>query len=261
MTMKDIAKDPHRQYNEIQPDTTVGDLVVRHPLLRPYLEQLGLDYCCGGKKSLLEAAHQAGQNWPTVMAVLQRALELEPEGNVGTNWNTAPLIRLADHIVAKHHAFTKEQLPRLDGLLSKVQNAHGAQQGEMLGHLRRVYGALRAELEAHLIKEEQILFPAIKGIDAFMSGIGDRPVFHCGSIFSPIRQMEYEHDSAGKALAELRQITDNFRLPADACPTFEALYDGLKDLEADLHEHIHLENNIFFPRSVGREEEMNNKDR
>ena len=109
-------------------------------------------------------------------------------------------------------------------------------------------------------KEEQILFPAIKAIDAFMAGAGDRPIFHCGSIFAPIRQMEHEHDSAGKALAEMHRITKDFQLPADRCPTFAALYDGLKDLEADLHEHIHLENNIFFPRSVEREEQMINKE-
>ena len=144
--MKDIAKAPRPQGNEIRPDTMVGDLVVRHPLLRPYLEQLGIDYCCGGKNSLLEATQKAEQKWPAVMAVLQGALELEPEGPVGTNWNAAPLSQLADHIVAKHHAFTKEQLPRLDGLLSKVQNAHGAQHGVMLGHLRRVYDILKAEL-------------------------------------------------------------------------------------------------------------------
>lgn len=254
--MKAIAKDPRPQGNEIRPDTRVGDLVVRHPQLRPYLEQLGIDYCCGGKKSLLEAAQKAEQKWPAVMAVLQGALELEPEGRVGTNWNVPPLSLLADHIVTKHHAFMKEQLPRLDGLLSKVQKAHGGQHGEMLNQLRGVYDILKAELEAHLMKEEQILFPAIKGIDAFMAGTGDRPVFRCGSIYSPIRQMEYEHDSAGKALAEMHRITEDFHLPPEACQTFAALYDGLKAMEADLHEHIHLENNILFPKSVEREEDM-----
>lgn len=257
--MNDSAHAEFKPNPEIQPDETVGDLVVRHPRLRPYLEQLGIDYCCGGKKSLREAAQKAGQTWPAVRAVLQNALEVEPERSVGTNWNTASLSLLADHIVAKHHAYMKEQLPRLDGWLLKVQKAHGAQHGEMLGHLRRIYTALRAELEAHLMKEEQILFPAIKAIDAFMTGGGERPVFHCGSIFSPIRQMEYEHDQAGRALAEMHRLTDDFRLPGDACPTFAALFEGLQAMEADLHEHIHLENNILFPQSVEREDAMNQK--
>ena len=254
--MRNVASNAHAPDNEIRPDTTIGDLVVRYPQLRQRLETLGIDYCCGGKKPLEEAAEHAGQQWPTVLAALQQALESEQTSGDNTDWSNVPLSDLADHIVTKHHTFMKEQLPRLDGLLARVQKAHGARHGAMLGRLRSVYGALRAELEPHLLKEEKILFPAIKEIDVFMSGTGERPVIHCGSIANPIRQMEREHDSAGKVLAEMRQTTEQYRLPSDACQTFAALYDGLQAMEADLHEHIHLENNILFPGSVAREVDM-----
>jgi regulator of cell morphogenesis and NO signaling len=258
--MKNAAKNAQEPDNEIRSDTTVGNLVVRHPQLRQRLETLGIDYCCGGKIPLGEAVEHAGRQWSTVLAALKQALESEQTSGDNTEWGNVPLSDLADHIVTKHHAFMKEQLPRLDGLLARVQKAHGARHGAMLGRLGSLYGALRAELEPHLIKEEQILFPAIKGIDAFVSGTGERPVVHCGSVANPIRQMEREHDSAGKALAEMRQTTGNFQLPADACQTFAALYDGLKAMEADLHEHIHLENNILFPKSVAREHDMIEKE-
>lgn len=254
--MKTEPKVTNEQGNVIRQDMTVGDLVVRHPQARPCLEKLGIDYCCGGKRPLIEAVEAAGLKWPVVMAALEEALAPKQKDKEHTDWNTVPLGKLADHILEKHHTFTKEQLSRLDGLLARVEKAHAAQHGKMLAGLRREFEPLRAELEAHLMKEEQILFPAIKGIDAFMSGKGARPVVHCGSIANPIRQMEHEHDSAGNALAEIRRMTDGYRLPPDACQTFAALYDGLQALEADLHEHIHLENNILFPKSIARENDM-----
>lgn len=207
---------------------------------------------------LIEAVREAGLEWPTVLAALQA--ELRGERNATeTDWSVASLTVLADHILDKHHAFMKEQLPRLDTLLARVQKAHGAKHGDVLDKLRRVFDSLRFEIDAHLLKEEQILFPAIKGIDAFLAGTGPRPVIHCGSIANPIRQMEHEHENAGDALAEMRRLTDDYHLPTDACPSFAALYDGLKAMEADLHEHIHLENNILYPESVKKEASLTEK--
>lgn len=248
--------DSNEQGNVIRQDLTIGDLVVRHPQVRPCLEKLGIDYCCGGNRLLREAVAEAGKEWPVVLAALEQALKLEQEDSEIIDWNAVPLNTLADHILEKHHTFTKEQLSRLDSLLTKVQKAHGAQHGVMLAKLRGVYDSLQSELKEHLMKEEQILFPAIKCVDAFVSGKGERPVLHCGSVSHPIRQMEHEHDSAGKALAEIRRMTDGYRLPSDGCQTFAALYDGLQALEADLHEHIHLENNILFPKSIAQEATM-----
>lgn len=242
---------------EISPEQTVRELVVNYPALRPKLEKLGIDYCCGGLRPLSEAIQFAGLEWSSVEKALKQAWSSVQAEAPSADWNGAPLSDLADHILEKHHTFTKEQLLRLDELLRKVQRAHGELHGELLIMLRQLFDGLDAELSEHLLKEERILFPAIKGIDAFVSGTGARPVVHCGTIENPIRQMMIEHDHAGDVLGDIRRLTGNYRLPADACPTFAALYEGLQVLEADLHEHIHLENNILFPKSMAQEATMN----
>ncbi len=126
----------------------------------------------------------------------------------------------------------------------------------MLERLKHSYTSLKTDIEMHLQKEEQILFPLIRQIEAFQQGRGPAPEMHCGSIGNPIRQMEHEHDVAGQFLTQMRQITENYSLPKDACPTFTALYKGLDALEKDLHEHIHLENNILFPKAQDLEEQI-----
>ena len=239
----------------IETTTPVGDIAVHYPSLRITLEQLGIDYCCGGKQSLLVASEAAGHECQAVLDELNRAVTTHSDHNE-TDWGVTGLGVLVDHIVDTHHAFMKEQLPRLEALLIKVQHAHGAQHGDLLEKLRKQYSSIRSELEPHLMKEEEILFPSIKGIDAFMQGIGEPPVIHCGSVAHPITQMEHEHDDAGLELAAIRTLTNNYSLPPDACPTFAALYEGLEAMEADLHEHIHLENNILFPRIVEMEKAM-----
>lgn len=242
---------------KISPEQTVRELVVNYPALRPQLEKLGVDYCCGGLRPLSDAVRSAGLEWGAVESALKQVWSSAQSETPSVNWNEASLSVLTDHIVEKHHTFTKEQLLRLDELLKKVQRAHGDRHGELLNRLRELFDGLDAELSEHLMKEEQILFPAVKGIDAFVSGIGARPIVHCGTIENPIRQMMLEHDHAGDVLADIRKLTGNYQLPADACQTFAALYDGLQALEADLHEHIHLENNILFPKSAAQEEAMN----
>jgi regulator of cell morphogenesis and NO signaling len=144
----------------------------------------------------------------------------------------------------------REQLPRLQDLLAKVLKAHGPKHGTMLNPLQGTYNSLRQEIEQHLMKEEQVLFPYIRQIDEAASRGKPAPEMHCGSVQNPIRQMEHEHDNAGNALSRMRQLTDNYTLPGDACNTFRALYDGLQALEDDLHQHIHLENNILFPKAI-----------
>ncbi len=245
-----------KQENALRPELTLGELVTRYPHMRVRLEQLGLDYCCGGKRTLAEAVSAAGLDLKATVSDLEKSLVPDQSAEAATDWSAVPLTVLADHILEKHHAFTKSQLARIDALLAKVQSAHRANHGSMLDALRVAFDPLKAELEAHLMKEEQILFPAIKGIDGFMAGRNSRPAVHCGSVAYPIQQMEHEHDSAGDVLVKMRTLTGGYRLPADACQTFKALYEALAALEADLHEHIHLENNILFPSSVKQEEDM-----
>jgi regulator of cell morphogenesis and NO signaling len=255
MNTQETPAQPAGQAAPIRPDQTLGDLVARDPGLKLPLEKMGLDYCCGGKRTLAQAAHEAGLDPQTVINRLEAARgpgTASPE----VDWTARPVTELADHILDTHHVFTKAQLPRIDRLLTRVQQAHAARHGRLLSELRNLFDTLRSELENHLMKEEVILFPAIKSIDGYLSGGGEKPALHCGSIAIPILQMEHEHDGAGGVLAALRARTDGYRAPEDACETFKALYEAFEALEADLHQHIHLENNILFPASVKQEQQM-----
>ena len=155
---------------------------------------------------------------------------------------------LADHVVETHHVYLRRELPRLADLIDKVAAAHGARHPE-LGDLRATFSGLREELELHLFKEERVLFPLIKQLEAARAPF---PI-HCGTVGNPIRVMTHEHDDAGSALERMRALTDGFQAPPDGCTTFRALYEGLAALEADLHRHIHKENNILFPKAVALE--------
>jgi len=241
---------------EISTNEQVGQLAVKFPQVRQTLEKLGIDYCCGGKLTLQEAVKNLGLPAEDVIKDLQAVVEDNIDKQQSLDWPKESLTVLADYIEEKHHSFMKEELPRLEQLLDKTSNAHKEKHGQMLTELKETYAALKSEVELHLAKEEQILFPFIRQIENFQQNQSDKPELHCGSVENPIGQMEYEHDNAGKALDKMRQITLNYKLPEDACNTFKALYDGLKALEADLHEHIHLENNILFPRAIDLEKNI-----
>jgi regulator of cell morphogenesis and NO signaling len=235
---------------DITSSTTVKDIVVRHPQARHVLETLGIDYCCGGKATLAQAAKQAGLSTDQILADLEQVLTTNPpDAALARDWSSVSPTDLADHVEQTHHVFMKEQLPRLAGLLAKTIQAHHEHHGQMLEQLRRHYTSLKTDIEMHLAKEEQILFPLIRKMEACEQDRGPAPEMHCGSIANPIRQMEHEHNVAGDLLAQMRHVTKGYTLPSDACQTFAALYEGLDALEKDLHEHIHLENNILFPKA------------
>ena len=230
---------------------TVGELAARYPHMRKTLEKWGVDYCCGGKHDLKTAAAEKSVNLDGLLAALNAAIKEGPSAaSEEQDWTSVTLTELADHIEAKHHSFMKEQLPRLSMMLAKVKRAHGEKHGEMLTELEDVYLSLRDEIESHLMKEEKILFPYIRQIEAYAKTAGPKPEVHCGSIANPIAQMEFEHDNAGNALEQMRKLANNYAVPEDGCNTFAALYEGLAAMEADLHEHIHLENNILFPKAI-----------
>ncbi len=233
----------------------VRDVVVRFPQARAALEALGVDYCCGGARPLAEAAKEAGVDLAQVLAAVNRAIAAPASAaeSAAPDWAAASLTALADHILATHHAYMKRELPHLEALFAKVLRAHGAKHGDVLRQVHGVFTALRAEIEAHLMKEEQVLFPCIAEMDAQVAATRTVPPMHCGTIRNPIRQMEAEHENAGEALAAMRRITGGYALPDDACPTFAALYEGLQRMEADLHQHVHLENNILYPRAIEME--------
>lgn len=228
---------------------TVGELVAERPARARVFESYGIDYCCGGKRLLLEACATQGVDAAVVLAALAVA-DQEPRVE-RRDWTQAPLSELATHIVETHHAYLRTELPRLSGLFERVVRAHAARHPEVSA-AAGVFEALREELEQHMNKEEQILFPIIDRLEAGLATAAD----HCGSVDNPIRQMEHEHDEAGVALSKLRALTGDYVPPADACNTYRALLDSLERFERDMHTHIHKENNILFPRAAAVERQL-----
>lgn len=225
-------------------EKTVGELVSEQPGRSRVFEEYGIDYCCGGEKPLAEACAKKGVDVDEVSRQLAQVDAADVEVDA-VDFSTMTLDVLADHIVAKHHAYLREELPRLEAMSAKVAKVH-ASSDERLRELAQVVDALSTELHAHMMKEEQILFPIIRQL----VHADTLPSMHCGTLANPIRVMELEHDSAGGALENMRRLTDGFTPPEWACNTYRALLHGLHELELDLHRHIHKENNILFPRAL-----------
>lgn len=230
---------------------TVGELALEIPGATRVFENLGIDYCCGGKQSLAEACLAAGVTAESVIKSLEHvnsshAVFEEP------NFLTATLAELIDHIVEKHHVFTKTEIARLGALIDKVHGVHGQNHPE-LAEIKSLFASLSAELEPHMMKEERVLFPYVSGMEEAVRNqrpVGDPPF---GTVRNPIQMMMLEHDGAGYLLKQIRKFSSNYALPADACISYQTLYQALDAFEKDLHQHIHLENNILFPRAVEME--------
>ena len=233
---------------ELGTATPVGDWAAEYPQTARLFEQLQIDYCCGGDNTLAQACEEQGLDAGEVVAKLNQAA-VEPIETSQKRWSDESAVEICNHIFQTHHAYLRRELPRLADLLDKVVAAHADTHPE-LHELRGVFNELRAELEPHMAKEEQILFPAIQRLEQSDTC----PSFPFGSVANPMRVMEDDHDAAGIALGSLHRLTDGYRVPDDACNTWRVLLDGLRRLEADLHQHIHLENNILFPMARQLEE-------
>lgn len=227
-------------------DRTVRELALEIPQAARVFESLGIDYCCGGMKPLAEACKSAGVPTEQVLSKLKLAQQA-PELKQAQDWQTASFADLIAHIVSTHHEYLRQELPRIGNLFSKVYAAHGTRHGE-LHEMEVTFSALADELLSHLMKEEQILFPYLVQTEQ-----GAAPHTCFGSVKNPIRMMMSEHDSAGEALRRMRTLSRDYTVPTDACMSYGKLFGALRGLEADLHQHIHLENNILFPRAVGAE--------
>ncbi|NNF56150.1 MAG: iron-sulfur cluster repair di-iron protein [Acidimicrobiales bacterium] len=223
----------------IKPNTTLAQLVIAHPELAPRFDALGLDYCCGGQRSLSEAVATAGLDLGIVTAELQ-ATPPRAAHEAESTWDG--MDGLVDHLEATHHAYLRDALPRLAALADKVAGVHGTNHPE-LANVAALVHEIRADLDPHLLREEQVLFPMIRELAA----ASEAPTFHCGSLINPIRVMLSEHDTVGELLARIRTSTGDFQVPDDGCGSYQALYAGLAELEADTHLHVHKENNVLFP--------------
>jgi len=227
---------------------TVREIAVENPATVRVLESLGIDYCCGGHQSLKDACAVASV---PIEEVLQRlTATTQAEGPEDTEpWRDAAIGAITGHIMERHHSFVRRETPRLQGLFEKVRNHHDENHPELRA-IQHMFSAMTEELRAHMLKEEQILFPRMQRLeeDAREGRPSPRPPF--GTVANPIARMMAEHDNAGELLKQMRSASHDYVLPDGACPTYEALYRGLEEFERDLHLHVHLENNILFPRAV-----------
>jgi regulator of cell morphogenesis and NO signaling len=232
-------------------DETLGEIAAKDLRKAEVFKKYGLDFCCGGKKTVKEACLEKGLDITKIEQELQR-----PEKNIisarSLPYNEWSLNFLADYITNTHHSYVKKTLPDLIAYADKVANVHGRQHPELLT-IRDLVNEVDAELSAHMMKEEKVLFPYIKELVSAAGSANARPTSHFGTVRNPINMMEMEHELVGKNLEKIRVLSHNYSLPADACASYNLLYKMLEEFENDLHIHVHLENNILFPKAIAME--------
>jgi regulator of cell morphogenesis and NO signaling len=230
---------------------TEGEIAAEQPGTTREFEKLGIDYCCGGSRTLGEACAEANISIDEVLARLEKS-SASNRADTSQDWQKQLLADLIAHIVSTHHAFVRSESPRIEALAKKVAGVHGKNYPELL-QVQKVFAALATELSVHLMKEEQVLFPYVQRMEENALAGEAAPPAMFGSVLNPVRMMMQEHDGAGDALRSLRSLTKDYALPEDACISYRTLYQALEGFETDLHQHIHLENNILFPRAVAME--------
>lgn len=240
----ELGKVPLTEDGKIK---TIGEIAADDYRKALIFKKYGLDFCCGGKKTLEEAAKTKGISKEEIEKEIN-ALDVKniSQDEDILNWE---LDKLVDHIVDTHHSFVKTTIPEIVQFLSKVTKVHSGTNPELL-KIYEYFGAVANELSIHLHKEEMMLFPYIKELAESARGEVDSPVGAFGNVQSPIKVMEEEHESAGKLLEAIRELTNNYTLPEHACGSYKVTYGLLNDFEEDLFRHIHLENNILFPKAI-----------
>ncbi|MEE9258338.1 MAG: iron-sulfur cluster repair di-iron protein [Nitrospinaceae bacterium] len=234
---------------------TINEIVQEDMRRSGLLQGLGIDTCCGGQRTLSEACAEIGLDPEDV---LKQLIAAEPEDSQESSataqaerdWSQSTLSELIDHIESTHHQYLKSALPRLSSLIGKVRSAHEVRHPE-LKELESVFQALKADLEPHMMKEEQVLFPAARKLD---TGEGTEG-FHCGSLQAPIRVMLSEHERVDGLLKQLPETANQFAMPEDGCGSYREMLDELKTLKTDLESHIQKENEILFPMILEEEQD------
>jgi len=233
-------------------EKTVREVAVENLAATRVFEKLGIDYCCGGSQSLEQACRAANLPIDQVLDSLEMAEQAARATQKAYDWQIEPLADLVGHINGTHHKYTREEIARLGPLFDKVCSVHGKNHPELL-QMRTTFAGLGQELTMHMMKEEMVLFPYITRMEEAV--IQREPVLPppFGSVQNPVSMMEHEHESAGAALRALRASSGGYTAPPEACISYQTLYKALAEFEVDLHQHIHLENNILFPRAIAME--------
>ncbi len=232
-------------------DATIREIVASDYRTAAVFQRHGLDFCCNGCRTIEQGCRDAGTDERALLDELDSVLRTTPAADAPcyASWEAPALV---SHIVAHHHAYVRAALPPLLLHTRKLADVHGERRGELI-HIARLVERVAAEMADHMVKEEQILFPFIIALaDAAAAGRA-APVPPFGTVQNPIRMMETEHQFVGDAMAEIRALTDGYRLPDDACTTYGVCFQELEAFERDLHAHVHLENNILFPKAVAFE--------
>jgi regulator of cell morphogenesis and NO signaling len=227
---------------------TVREIAHQLPSSIRLFDDFGIDYCCGGNKSIAEACHKAGVSLELLLGRLGELNETVPDSDFAP-WQKAPLSQLTRHIVETHHAYVRKEIPRLNALLEKVTSRHGSVHPELTA-MKLVFAFVGKDMLNHMQKEEQVLFPYIDSLEHSGSEGAALPIAPFGSVTRPVECMMRDHEKAGKETQQIRDLSNGFTLPEGACLTYRALYDGLREFEQDLHRHVYLENNILFPRAI-----------
>jgi regulator of cell morphogenesis and NO signaling len=232
---------------ELRKETKVKEIALSYPGARQILEDAGVDYCCGGGESLHEACLHAEVPAEEILKRLrENKAQAGPDERV---WISSPLRDLTGHIRERHHRYVREAILRLRALLAKVRGKHGVRHRE-IEEIEKLFGDVGREMIAHMQKEEQILFPYIEALERSADGNGsvEPPFFQ--TVRNPVHAMMKEHDAVGDLIKQIHKASAGYNTPADGCTSYQALYQGLRQFEADLHQHLHLENNILFPRAL-----------
>jgi regulator of cell morphogenesis and NO signaling len=236
--------------HELTTVTTVGDIVAHDLRSAAIFARHGIDFCCGGRRSLDDACRAKGVDPADILRELVAL-------NHSRTFDAAvwPLDSLIDYITGIHHAYVRRQIPMLRTLLQKVTASHGGRHPDVAA-VEAVFADLASGLERHMEKEDLILFPYIRALVAAKTAGGRLPASPFGTVRNPIRMMEIEHGGAAEDTRSIRRLTANYEPPEDACVTWRACYAELYEFERDLHEHVHLENNVLFPAASLLEEEL-----
>lgn len=240
----------------INSETTVREVALQMPQSTRLFERLKIDYCCGGNQPLAKACASAGVDVENVIGMLTEGTQSAPQDAAAFDFQNASLPQLIEHILNTHHVFTKSEMDRLEALTVKVIDAHAGNHPELI-HLGELFKQLCGDLKPHMFKEEQVLFPYIVAMTQAADQNQPGPFAPFGTVDNPVRVMMREHDTAGQILRELRALTSDYKVPRDACISYQTLYEALENFEKDLHQHIHLENNLLFPKAVDLENGLN----
>lgn len=234
---------------------TVADMVTENIKTAHIFKKYGIDFCCGGGISIPKACEKANVDYDLLAGEL---LGVDKEISRANNYNSWELDFLTDHIINVHHTYVEENIPLLLQYSNRVAQVHGHHYKELL-EIKELVEQVAGELSAHMKKEELILFPFIKKMVTAKKEGSELPEAHFGTVDNPIKMMEVEHEDAGEALRKIASLSNNYTPPQGACNTYRAFYAKLDEFEQDLHQHVHLENNILFPKSLQLEKDLRNQ--